>query len=244
MKSVISVSLEQDIVIQLRRMAEEKNISTSELIEMLVKPQLKLARPRAPREYQIIKCEKCGTEYSSRMPTCPVCEPETIRAWRENQELIKSQIFESGDIKNVLNTFAENEINQESINDLIERIFLQYNFEISESEIIQKINEIKKSKQEFSEQEKKRREEYENTMRQIFSDIEIKDMLMKIRDIRENMKRQHNEEETQNILQKYEDAINELIQKIKQKFDIDIKRRDIAVALRYLNDEEKPEVSI
>jgi hypothetical protein len=248
MKKILSIYIDENQYEFLRRIAIEKNTSINAIINDILDKTtstIKFSKPNTPREYIIIKCEKCGAEYSSRMPTCPVCEPDVIKAWREEQEKRKAEIFESEDIKNILNTFAENGINQESINELIERIMMQYNFEISESEIIQKVNEIKKSKQELSEQEKKKREEYESTLRQIFSDIEIKDMLMKFSDIRENMKRPHNNEEMQNIKRQHEDVVNEIIQRVKQKFDIDIRRRDIAVALRYLNEnEEKTEVSV
>ena len=239
MKKILSIYIDENQYEYLRRIAIEKNTSINAIVNDILDKTtstIKLSKPRVP---EIIKCPSCGAEYSSRMPACPVCEPEAIRAWREEHEKIKSQIFESEDIKNILNTFAENGINQEGLNELIERIMMQYNFEVSESEILHEIQKIQKAKQELSEQEKKRREEYENTLRQIFSDIEIKDMLMKVRDIRENMKRQHNKEEMQNISRQHDDAISELISKVKQKFDIDIMRKDIAVALRYLNENEE-----
>jgi len=147
MKVVISVTIDPAVLNETRHLAQSKNISVSQLIEQCLREYLESVSTTgtapAPR---IIKCTKCGAEYSSRLPACPRCEESKINAWREERQKKIDEIFASekisDSVRNMIDKELKGELTTFNIQGLANRIRAIFNFDITDIEVEKKIKEL------------------------------------------------------------------------------------------------------
>jgi len=68
----ISVNLSNDVYFKVVKESNEKGVSISKVITHHLREYYKA------KEIKIIKCDKCGAEYSSALGQCPSCRDKQI----------------------------------------------------------------------------------------------------------------------------------------------------------------------
>ena len=147
MKSLLTTYVEAEYINKLKDLAQRRNTSVNALVNEILRYYFEILEITIEDEdVKIVKCPKCGAEYSSRLPACPKCEETRIKQYKEEKKQKLEEIINSGKINDSLKFLIEKELKnepyEENLQAVCRRIKALFGVDITATELHQKIKEL------------------------------------------------------------------------------------------------------